>query len=238
MKKLFKHILFVLNFIFGVTAVHSQETVKIEFNNAIHDFKQMMESDNYELILHQNTYLYDLDHPFEANSQYIIKNSDYFYYQSNEITVMSFTDYTIVVDSLVKTIYLTDNIDNPQPMNFLFGDSILNKVSIEKKELKDYLIFNIDMYGLNRGIESAQYHFEKKSKMLKKVIIFFKEDQYYEDENHLNEKQAPIQEIVIQKMNSKTANLPSKNDFILKRKNEYVVSPKFNKYILKDIREK
>lgn len=233
-----KQIVFTLSFIFIATAAHSQESAKLDFNNSVNAFKNLMNGDKYELLLHQNIYLYDLNEPMETNWQHFVKNGDEFYYQTNGMAMISFSDCRIVIDSAEKVIYLTDVAEKAPSMNFLFGDSILNIVNVEKKELKDRLVFNINMFSLNMEIESVQYHFDKISKNLISVIIYHMEGEYYEDESHINEKQSPVQEIVIDKLVTNKVLIPAKEDVILKKKNEYIVASGYSDYLLKDIREK
>lgn len=238
MQQLGKYIYVILSFISIATIGRSQESAKQEFKSSIDLFKNALNKDNYELLLHKNIYVYDLNKPMETSWQLLIKNGDRFYYQTEGLTMVSFSDCRIVVDSTSKTIYLADLETEIPPMNFLFSDSLLSRVNIEKKELKDRLVFNINMYSLNTEIESVQYHFDKSTKMLKNVIIYLNEGSYYEDENHIEEKQSPVQEIVITKLTFNKANLPVKEDFILNKKNEYIVASNYSGYVFKDIRKK
>ncbi len=233
-----KQIVIIWSFIFTAHVCLSQESTKADFKNLVNDFKELMKGENYDLMLHQNTYLYDLNKPMETSWQHFVKNGSDFYYQTTGIAMVSFPDCRIVVDSVEKIIYLTDVAEKVQSMNFLFEDSILNIVNIEKKELKDRLVFNINMFRLNMGIESVQYHFDKVSKKLISVIIYHMEGEYYEDESHINEKQSPVQEVVIDKLVTDKTPIPLKDVFILKKKNEYIVAPSYSNYKLEDIRHK
>lgn len=216
----------------------SQEDVKVDFIKALRNYESRLASQDYELTFHQHTYIYDLNNPLESIWQHITKKDKAYCFQSEGTLMLGFADCSIIVDSVNRVIYVAEPAPEQKPLFFMEQDSIFQKLNIEQKILEDKIVYRVDMYPLNIEIESVQYHFSKDLSMLERVVVYYKEGIYYEDKEHIAEKQLPVQEIIIGKLNSFKGSLPKKEDFIVMKNNEYTAAPSFKDFVLKDNRLK
>lgn len=218
--------------------VFSQDNVKADFVTAVHNFKDQLASQDYALTFYQHTYIYDLNDPMESIWQQIIKKGREYSFHSEGTLMLALSDCSIIVDSVKKIIYIADPIPEQKPLFFMEQDSIFQKLNIERRILKNKVVYKVDMYSLNTEVESVQYHFSKDLSTLERVVVYYKEGEYYEDKDHIAEKQLPVQELVIGKINSFKGVFPRKNDFFIKKDNEYITAPSFKDFVLRDSRVK
>jgi|GEM_PF-6704444 len=216
----------------------SQSDIKREFLEMLERSKTQFKSEEYMIIFRQNTYVYDRQKPYESFVQQFSRKGSSYAHKAPEFEILNLPEYRIVVDSTDKIIYITDTEAYQEPVNFFVKEEFLEKIRIEKKMSGSSVVYNVDVFSLNMEFETIQYYFDKESNVLQKIIFFYKEGEYYEDENHLNEKESPVQEIIIEKISFGKTAFPLKEKYISVTKNSFSVAAGYKGFELSDVRQK